>query len=302
MERKLYFCFNNSVESVLTMQITNHTLLPEPLVSAVSQRRRPSRGQISVTELINPPQMRALMLNHWDEITEDASDRIWAAMGQLMHKLLEEHGRDVENHLAEHTLSCEVEGVTVTGTFDLYHEDGVLTDYKFVSVWTTVEGVKREWEQQLNLYAELLRRHGYNVSRLQIVAIYRDWSKARAQDSSYPNSQANVFEVPLWSVHQATKFLEERVRLHRLAEEGSFVECSSEERWERRTKYALMRRGRKSAIKLFETDEEARAAVTRADQYVDVRPGASVRCESYCPVSAFCQQRMSNNRDKQLAN
>lgn len=140
------------------------------------------------------------------------------------------------------------------------------------------------------------------MNRLQIVAIYRDWSKARAQESSYPKSQAHVFEVPLWSVHRATKFLEERVRLHLLAEEGSFGECSSEERWERQTKYALMRRGRKSAIKLFETGEEARAAVTQADQYVDVRPGASVRCESYCPVSAFCQQRMSNNRDKQLAN
>jgi hypothetical protein len=117
------------------MQITNLTRLPQPLVAAVSQKRRPCRGQISVTELISPPQLRALALEHWEEISEDASDRIWATMGQLMHKLLEEHGRGVERHLTEHTLSCEIEGVTVTGTFDLFREDGVLTDYKFVSVW-----------------------------------------------------------------------------------------------------------------------------------------------------------------------
>ncbi|MBD0371893.1 MAG: PD-(D/E)XK nuclease family protein [Pyrinomonadaceae bacterium] len=273
------------------MRITNLTRLPEPLVSAVSQKREPRPGQISVTELINPPQMRALMLKHWAELTEDASDRIWATMGQLMHKLLEEHARESDEHLIEHTLSSEVEGVTVTGTLDLYHRDGVLTDYKFVSVWTTIDGVKREWEQQLNLYAELLRRHEYPVNRLQIVAIYRDWSKTRAQDASYPQSQVSVFEVPLWSGDEAAKFLEERVRLHRQAESGEFIECTAEERWERSTKYALMKRGRKSAIKLFDKLEEAEAAVTESSHYVETRPGSSIRCDSYCAVSAFCQQR-----------
>lgn len=273
------------------MQITNLTRLPEPLVSAVSRAREPKPGQISVTELINPPQMRALTLKHWADLTEDASDRIWATMGQLMHKLLEEHGRQSEEHLIEHKLSSEVEGFTVTGTFDLYRRDGVLTDYKFVSVWTTIDGVKREWEQQLNLYAELLRRDGYAVNRLEIVAIYRDWSKMRAQDSSYPQSQVAVFEVPLWSEDVASEFLSERVRLHKRAEAGEFIECSAEERWERRTKYALMKRGRKSAIKLFDTHEEAAAAVSHSDQYVEIRPGASTRCESYCAVAAFCQQR-----------
>lgn len=273
------------------MQITNLTKLPEPLVKAVSQKRAPLHAQISVTELINPPQMRALMLKHWSELTEDASERIWATMGQLMHKLLEEHGRESEGHLIEHTLSSEVEGFTVTGTLDLYRRDGVLTDYKFVSVWTTIDGVKREWEQQLNLYAELLRRHGYAVTRLEIVAIYRDWSKMRAQDSSYPKSQVKVFEVPLWSEDVAAKFLEERVRLHKLAEEGAFIECSAEERWERSTKYALMKRGRKSAIRLFDTHEAATVAVSQSDHYIETRPGASIRCEAYCSVAAFCQQR-----------
>ncbi|HEX8175822.1 MAG TPA: hypothetical protein VF543_11945 [Pyrinomonadaceae bacterium] len=273
------------------MRITNLTSLPEPLVSAVSRKREPKPGQISVTELISPPQMRALTIKHWAELTEDASDRIWATMGQLMHKLLEEHGRESSSHLIEHTLSSEVEGVTVTGTLDLYHRDGVLTDYKFVSVWTTIDGVKREWEQQLNLYAELLRRHDYPVNRLQLVAIYRDWSKTRAQDSSYPQSQVCVFEVSLWPADEAAKFLEERVRLHRLAESGEFIECTSEERWERPTKYALMKRGRKSAVRLFDTQEEAATAVHQSDHYVEMRPGSSTRCESYCAVSAFCPQR-----------
>lgn len=280
------------------MQITNLTNLPEPLVSAVSRKREPRPGQISVTELISPPQMRALTLRHWAELTEDASDRIWATMGQLMHKLLEEHGRESNEHLIEHTLSSEVEGVTVTGTLDLYQREGVLTDYKFVSVWTTIDGVKREWEQQLNLYAELLRRHEYPVNRLQIVAIYRDWSKTRAQDSSYPQSQVSVLEVPLWAEGEAAKFLEERVRLHRLAEAGELIECTAEERWERPTKYALMKRGRKSALKLFDTLEEARAAISESSHFVETRQGSSVRCDSYCAVSAFCRQRALSAKEQ----
>ncbi len=284
------------------MQITNLTNLPAPLVAAVSQKREPQPGQISVTELISPPQMRALMLKHWDKLTEDASDRIWATMGQLMHKLLEEHGRETSDHLTEYTLSCEVDGATVVGTLDLYY-DGLLIDYKFVSVWTTIDGVKREWEQQLNLYAELLRRHGYAVKRLEIVAIYRDWSKMRAQDSSYPKSQVSVFEVPLWSESEAARFLSERVRLHRMAEEGDAPECSAEERWERRTKYALMKRGRKSALKLFDTEEEAVSAVRSSDQFVETRPGASIRCENYCAVAQFCTQKKSleSKEDKEEA-
>ena len=272
------------------MQITNLTRLPEPLVSAVSQKREPRRGQLSVTELISPPQMRALVLKHWADLTEDASDRIWATMGQLMHKLLEEHGRENEEQLIEQTLSTEVLGFTVTGTFDLYSREGVLTDYKFVSVWTTIDGVKREWEQQLNLYAELLRRHNHPVQRLQIVAIYRDWSRMRAQDSSYPRSQVSVLEVPLWPSDVAAGFLHERVRLHKEAEEGSPSDCSAEERWERRTRYALMKRGRKSALRLFDSYEEALAASSQPDHYIETRPGMSVRCESYCSVSAFCPQ------------
>ncbi|MDQ3802297.1 MAG: hypothetical protein M3416_00340 [Acidobacteriota bacterium] len=115
------------------MRITNDLNLPAPLIAAVSKTRPPVAGRISVTELINPPQIRALTIKHWREITEDASERLWAAVGSLMHQLLESHA-DLPRHQAERTLNTVVEGVTVTGTFDLFYEDGVLTDYKFVSV------------------------------------------------------------------------------------------------------------------------------------------------------------------------
>ena len=272
------------------MKITNTNNLPAPLVAAVSHQRTPTPDSISVTTLINPPQIRLLTIKHWDEIEEDASDRIWSTMGSLMHTLLEQHP-DPHGHQSEITLETVVLGTRVTGTFDLFHESGMVSDYKFVSVWTTMNGIKPEWIAQLNCYAELLRRAGETVTGLQIVAIYRDWSKGKANDPSYPSSQAQIFDVPLWTREQANDYLVERVRLHLAAQNGETIECTNEERWARPTKYALMKEGRKSAVKLFDSKDDAEfLAAGLKGHYIEERPGAQVRCESYCAVSAFCPQ------------
>jgi len=279
------------------MRITNEINLPAPLIAAVSKTRQPVLGQISVTELISPPQLRALTIKHWDEITEDASERLWVAVGSLMHQMLENHA-DIPRHQAERTLSTVVEGVNVTGTFDLYYEDGVLTDYKFISVWTTMNGVKEEWEQQLNLYAHLLKLTGVRVETLQVVAIYRDWTKSKSFDSNYLSTQVQTFTVPLWSSEVTENFLLERVLLHKRAEAGEVPHCTPEERWDRPTRFAVMKHGQKRAVRVYDTREETERNVTKAGLYVEERRGLSVRCESYCRVSSFCPQYASMSEDQ----
>lgn len=271
------------------MRITNTNNLPAPLLAAVSKTRVPQPDTISVTQLIGPPQIRLLTLKHWDEIEEDASDRIWATVGTLMHQLLASHA-PTDGHQAERTLQTTVDGFTVTGTFDLLNQKGVVSDYKFVSVWTTMNGIKEEWINQLNLYAELLRRSGEKVEALQIVALYRDWSKNKALEHNYPKSQVRIYEVPLWSSEKASAYLTERVRLHAAAQAGEPTGCSPDERWYRPGKYALMKDGRKSAVKLFDDRSEALAAIISKDLSVHPRPGSNVRCESYCSVARFCPQ------------
>lgn len=273
------------------MKLTNIYNLPAPLVAAVTPTRRPARGTISVTELIAPPQIRALTLRHYDDITEDVSDRIWALTGSLAHQLLAGYG-NIEGHQVERTLSCEIEGVTVTGTFDLLRVGDTLFDWKYVTVWRVVDGIPVEWVRQLNLYMELLRRSGgSSASALKVVCVYRDWSKQRAAGANYPKAQVEVHDVPLWDSGRATDFLRERIRLHLAAEAGDVPECTAEERWARPTRFALMKRGRKTAVKVFDEEGAARDAATAPEHYVEVRPGASVRCASYCRVAPFCAQR-----------
>lgn len=278
------------------MRITNNLNLPAPLVRAVTRHPRERKPNvISVTELIQPPQLRALSLKHSDEIQEDASDRIWSLLGTLLHGVLERNAKGLKDTIAEETLETDVLGWKVIGHYDLSEMvlDGeLLTDWKLTSIWSVKDGIKPEWEQQLNLYAELIRRAGRFVNQLQIVAIGRDWSKSKAQfDPNYPQQQVQIFSVPLWTQEQACEFLEDRVALHQAAVKGDYPECTPDERWERPAKWAVMKKNQKKAIRLY--DNPAHAGIhagNDASLSVVHRPGASVRCDSYCPVSTFCRQ------------
>lgn len=286
----------------MSATITNNLGLPAPLVQSVTRPpRQRVTGRISVTELIQPPQLRALTVMHESRISEDASDRLWALLGTLLHGALEVHAQGLKNLVSEGHLETVVNGWTVSGYYDLSEMllDGeLLTDYKLTSVWSVREGVKAEWEAQTNLYAELLRRAGRWVNGIQIVAIGRDWSKLKAQfDKTYPQQQVAVLPVPVWTPEQASDYLEERVRLHQEAAKGNWPDCSPEERWAKPTLYALMKKGQKKAVKLFDTQHAAEMHVAK-DQYVQERPGSSVRCESYCSVSNFCTQYSAMKAEK----
>lgn len=271
------------------MKLTNNLNLPQPLVEAVANDSY-DRGQadISITGLLRPPRLAALEEAHASEITEDVSERIWSLVGQVVHGVLE---RADKSGIVERRLWMQVEGWTVSGQMDRY-QDGVLQDYKFVTAYKFKNGgVPEEFENQMNLYAELLRHHGHVVKRLEIVGILRDWSKLEARrDANYPQQQVIVRQVPLWTPERAGKFMRERVLLHRQAR-FTLPECTPEERWAKPSVYAVMKPGRKTAVRLHATKDAAELhASSDPSLYIVYRPGESVRCSAYCPVSKFCAQ------------
>jgi len=279
------------------MKLTNRLNLPQPLVDAVRNDSYTSGGaDISVTTLLKPPRMVALEKQHKDELTEDASERIWSLIGQIPHGILE---RASTTGVAERRLQITVEGWTVSGAMDRY-VDGLLQDYKVVTAYKFKDGgVPVEYEQQLNIYAEILRRHGDPVRRAEIVGILRDWSKLEARrDANYPQTQVIVREVPLWSPTKAQAFIRERVILHKQAR-VTLPQCGDEDRWARPTKYAVMREGQARAVKLFESQVEAEAYAKEGKKLtVETRPGELVRCANYCNVAQFCDQFKKEVKDE----
>lgn len=190
--------------------------------------------------------------------------------------------------VAEKRLFTKSRGWTVSGQFDVI-DNGHLQDYKFTSVWSVLGDTKGEWVNQLNLLRLLAIREGIQVKRLGILAILRDWSKAKSKQADYPKHQIVPIEIPMWSVAQAEAYLDERVAAH---QEANPPPCTDDERWKREDVFAVMRSGRKSAIKLHDTRTAAasQAFELGTGYSVEHRPGSFFRCQEYCNVAHNCPQ------------
>lgn len=242
------------------VDITNIHNLPQPIVSLLS-RHKYSRGasDISVTELLSPPQISILKRAHHHNLVEDISDRFWALMGTNIHKLLEDHANETVQ--TEERLFLEMDGWTLSGQIDVQREqDGAVSimDWKFTGVYSAMTP-KQDWIAQLNMYAYLVETvKKIQVDKLQVIAILRDWSKTKVKtQKNYPPAPIMNISLPLWSYEERHAFLKDRVALHQEAQGahelgGALPECTDEERW--------------------------------------VRKGKAVRCEEYCIVKEYCEQ------------
>lgn len=275
------------------MRLTNELNLPGAIVEAVKNDPYSSGGSdYSVTTLLKPTQMVYLERKHQSELSEDVSSRIWSLVGQSIHNILERANR---KGVAERRLGIVVDGKTVSGGMDLYDEAGVLTDYKVTSVWKVKGGDVKEWTQQLNCYAHILRANGHVVNGLQVIAILRDWSMREAsRDAGYPKAQAVVVPIEMWTDEQAKAFIKSRIAEHEFTSVGIVENCTDEETWTKPTTYALMKPGASRATKVCATMGEAHLN-HKAGLDIITRPGERVRC-SYCSVSKFCPQFKAENQ------
>jgi hypothetical protein len=280
------------------MKITNRHNLPETFVKAVEFQDSTRKGidlkldHISVTRLIESPRIRMLTLLNWKDIKEDVTDRLWALLGQSVHALLS-WGADPETIIIEQRLYAKVQNWTVSGQLDaLDVNEKRIYDYKVTSVYGVANGVKPEWERQLNLLRLLAIHNGYEVESLEICVILRDWQSSQAlRDQNYPPIPVLRLPVPVWPIEDTRRYLEERVRLHQeAAYSDTLPECSAEERWEKPTAYAVMKPTRKTAVRVFYNQREADELAAKTDgAYVQVRPGEAIRCARYCAVAQFCE-------------
>lgn len=272
------------------MNLTNVYNLPDAIVRAVkNDPYDPGTCDITVTKLISSPRKVQLEKRHAKELTQDVSDRVWSLLGQSVHKVLE---RAEVKAVTEKRLAIERQGSIISGQFDrLVVEKGLLQDYKVTSVYAARDGAKAEWEAQLNVLGTILREHGYVINALEVVVIMRDWSKSRTGNGDYPDAPIMTISVPLWSEERCECYIDERIRLHQMAE-YELPECSPEERWYTGDSWALMKETRKTAVKVYDTEIEADEALKAAGDkhYLEHRPGKNIRCENYCCCAKWCDQ------------
>jgi len=292
------------------MKITNKFNVPETLV-ALASRDFYSKGKsdYSVTEIISPPRIQRLRRKHHEEIEQDVSDMLWMLLGTALHVVAERS--EVAGHTNEERLSVGIDDIILSGAIDLQKddEDGItITDYKFTSAWALMND-KPEWEQQQNIYKYLVERVKRRpVKALKICALIRDWSRRDAMNKpSYPQAPIQVIDIPMWTFDRTEAFIKGRVDLHRASKvqddwDEELTLCTEEERWIRETKYAVKKEGRKTAVRVLDTEEEAKellATMTEKDKgFIEIRKGEAVRCTgNFCGVAQWCSQYQSTLKE-----
>lgn len=280
------------------MKLTNHFSLPDAVVNAVKNQPYSKGGSdMSVTELMDSPRIRALKIQHKDKIESDVNDFAFSLMGTAFHSILEQYSEP--GSVSEERLYMDVGGVIISGAIDVQKVDAdgrvKIVDWKTTTAYK-VQNDHDSWTKQLNCYAALIREtKGVKIAGLEIVAFIRDWRKGDAE--KYPNyPQATIVTIPLevWPHADAMDYIYERVNLHLDAREAlglgePLPQCSDEERWSKGDGYAIRKEGGVRNLKKGATYEELEPELRPGQEIVRLL-SEPTRCAKYCEVAPWCSQ------------
>lgn len=291
------------------MKITNSQSLPEPFVQAVSREYQYKPKRYSVTEILKGTCQVMLERRFSSSVEQDVSDMIWLILGTAVHKVLE-NAQETDEQIKEGKIEIPVgDGYTLSGIFDLYDsKTKTVTDYKTASCWKVIYDDWEDYRKQLLMYAYMLRKIGFECENGEIVAILKDHSKSKAKfDCNYP--QYPVHKVQFHFTEDDFKEIEdfinnkfEEIKVAEITPVNNLVECSTNERWATDNKYAVMKKGKKTALKLCSSQEEAMNYIADKNlddnHFIEFRAGENKKCNEYCSVSGLCPFYQRINKGK----
>lgn len=296
--------------------ITNKLNLPKPFVDAATSKHKYTPKRYSVSDVLGGTCEAILKRRHSGEGEEDVANSVWRILGSAVHKILEE-AESTESQLQENWFSVLIgdDGYELSGIFDLYdNETKTVTDWKTCATWKIIFGDFDDWRRQTLMYCWMLRRLGVDACHGEIVAIMRDHSMRKARfEKDYPPHP--VYKIGWEFGEEDFAKVEADIMqwftevTHEETVEDAYLEpCSPEQRWHRDDKWAVMRKGQKRAVKLFDSKDDAlgfmdwlanQASNKGKPLYIEERRGEDTKCESYCSVSEFCPYYQSLIKSKE---
>lgn len=272
--------------------------LPESFVNAIKTDNHIVNGDISVTQLIDAPQIRQLKKTNDYEM--DVLDMVGMLLGTGFHTVLQEgdfkgtfQSRDLQKAagilkslgedkgekyilkviedklkekintdvIVEQTLTIEIDGMIISGTFDRFTQSlGLLEDYKTTSASSMMfPETKKQYAAQLNIYAAMLRENGYDVKAARIIAVLKDFSKMKIMTNrDYPKEPVVMMDINLIPHDKVISYLKKRVALHKRAEQGESIPCSKKDRWAKADVFKVKKKGGKRSLKNHLSLEDAK--------------------------------------------
>jgi len=279
----------------MTMILTNKLKLPQALVNMAQNDYIYGPNEYRVTSLLKGIRETILERRHFKEIEQDVSDMIWLLFGKAVHSILENHTESAYE-FKEERLKIPIGNYILSGQFDLYNaKEKKITDYKTASVWKIIFQEFEDWRKQTLIYAYMLRQIGFDVNKAEIIALLKDHSKRDAKiKPGYPPLpvQKITFEFTIQDFIDIEKWLKQRFAEIAEAEklpDDELPLCTPEERFNSGDKYAVMKKGRKTALRVLDSKEEAEQWMNdNGGDYIEERPGEDKKCMDYCAVCEFC--------------
>jgi hypothetical protein len=230
----------------------------------------------------------------------------------------EQYPEFAEDIIVEVRNYIEINGWVLSGQFDRLKvlerdDDGNITkaklsDYKQVTTFAYKNPSDIEkWTRQQNIYRYMLMKlYGIEVVELEILMVFRDWSKSQSKikGAAYPRTWGDSVILPLIPYEEIEAYLEQRIKLHQTASQLSEeefeakVKCSKKDVWLRDESYAVKKEGGSRAVTggVFAALKDAENFISQNQSAVkeklviEHRAGIPVRCVEYCAVSKWCKQ------------
>ena len=278
------------------MIFTNIMNLPQPLVSfCQADEYKTADNEWRVTSLLKGTREAILERRHSVEVSRDVSDMIWLLFGTAVHGVLEAQ-EERETQFKEERIRVPVGDYLLSGKFDLFDtETHTVIDYKTASVWKIKFGDFSDWRRQTLIYCWMLRKCGFEADRAEVVAFLKDHNKREAKlKSDYPPMPVHKeqFEFTARDFAEVEDWLHNKFEEIREAEklpDDQLPLCTMEQRFNSGDKYAVKKKGRKTALRVLDSREEAELyMMNNGGDAIEHRPGEDKKCIDYCSVCRFC--------------
>jgi len=274
-------------------------------------------GIVSATGLLSPPRQIVLKARHFDSLEVDLADLIARRYGSALHASFEQV--DMPRITQEQRVIALVDKRKVSGKFDMLKDIGGgrfrIIDIKSTSVWNAIYGSSaEEWKLQLSIYRYLLERDGWAMDEgemvereaitvdkhAEICLVFTDWKKADMnRHKDYPPIRVAHMDIDLYHPDFTRDFIATKLEAIAEAEElpdADLPFCTDEELWKDKDTFAVKKEGRKSAVRVYDTLEEAKMHIENIDKEserlkhsIEKRKGYVKRCP-YCDVRSVCNQ------------
>ena len=114
-----------------------------------------------------------------------------------------------------------------------------------------------------------------------------------------------VSKSPVWTDEECLAYIQKRVRFHVEAQESEKIPmCTAKERWASDDVFSVMSDTQKHSVRNFYNYKQAKDFIDSGEKNlvnprIEYRLSSSLKCEQYCMVSEFCDQK--KRRDELIA-